>query len=54
MSWEQECHEELESVLDVYFPKGDGRRGEALMLFAHAMILIGETQRRALKEPVIR
>lgn len=43
MKWEQECHEELENVLDKYFPKGDTRRGAALMIFAHAMILIRKT-----------
>ena len=54
MKWEQDCEEELEGILEEYFPKqGDvsvgnpppmsNRRGEALMLYAMAMSKIHKT-----------
>jgi DNA-directed RNA polymerase subunit M/transcription elongation factor TFIIS len=36
--------QDLESILDRYFPKGDKARGRALVLFAHAQIYIDELE----------
>ena len=37
--------EELENILDRYFPKGDKRRGQALMLFAGGMVHVKQLLR---------
>lgn len=47
MKWEQQCQEELEEILDEYFPKehtaDDSGRSKALVLFALAMGSIRKT-----------
>lgn len=47
MKWEQQCQDDLEEVLDEYFPKehaaDDSGRSKALVLFAMAMGSIRKT-----------
>lgn len=38
-------NEELNAYLDTYFPKGDNRRGDALVLVAFANILLHKAKK---------
>jgi len=44
-----EIDEELENILDEYFPKGDKARGKALVLFAIANIRISKLKTEILE-----
>lgn len=39
-------NEELSAYLDRYFPKGDSRRGDALVIVAFANILLHEKEKK--------
>lgn len=39
---EEKINEELEAYLDRYFPKGDDRRGDALVIVAFANLLLNK------------